>query len=100
MHNHHWSFEIANLIYKPVHVHLTEAIDQFRSSEDVKGRALNNRYWLLRKTKDEPIQLFRRKCYIGSFIGKKFFISEDAKIFKDELYKELPILKEKYGYAQ
>jgi hypothetical protein len=34
---------------------------------------------------------------MGSFIGKKFFISDSARILDEELRTELPILKDKYA---
>lgn len=92
-----FDFSYAELIWKPKHVHLDDALAEFKASGIVKGRALNNRYWLVRKTKDETIQLFRRRCFIGSFIGKKFFASKDADILQEEIKKEMPILKEKYA---
>jgi len=93
-----WGWEEAVRINKPNHIHLTEALQGFKENKDIVGRALNNRYWLLRKQgSNGPVQLFRRKCFIGSFIGNKFFISADAKIFKDELDRELPILVKYYA---
>lgn len=90
-------FLYAGLIYKPQHMHIDAAMEQFKSEASTKARALNNMYWLLRKNKEAQVQLYRRRCFMGSFIGKKFFISSDAKIFNDEIEKELPILGKKYA---
>jgi hypothetical protein len=93
----YWNREIAELILNPSHSYLDDAIKQLRDNSLLKGRALNNRYWVVRESEENVIKLYRRKAFMGSFIGKKFFISDSARILDEELRTELPILKDKYA---
>lgn len=93
-----WSSEIAESVFYPNHCTLEAAINQFKYGKDVMGRALSDKYWLMKSKGEEVLRLFRHNTFVGSLIGKKFFINEVAVILKEELKTELPHLKEKYAY--
>ena len=88
---------LALAIFEPRHSSFEEALAAFQKPE-ITGRALNNSYWLLRRQPKDPIKLYRKRTFLGSFLGKKFFITREAKILTEELLFELPLLKEKYAF--
>lgn len=86
-----WDFRIAELVANPVHsglANLDQALSSLRENKSHTGLALDNRYWLV-KSKDGTVKLFRRRAYVGSFLGSKFFYNEAAKILEEEL-REIP----------
>lgn len=87
-----WTFELAEAVVSPVHSTLQAAIAELRApaNQALGARAISNRYWLIRKPGDDTLNLYRRKAFVGSFLGKRFFINDDAKILKEELKMELP----------
>lgn len=93
-----WTKRLALNILHPEHTHLEVAVQWFKDNPQGRSRALNNRYLLLRTDTDETLKLYRRKAFMGSFIGKKFFVNDAARIFDDELKTELPILRDKYAF--
>lgn len=97
---HNYGNDLLVAIFTPDHCKsLKDAILDMKVNPKCTGRAINNLYWIMRKDKDSDILLYRRKAYMGAFLGKRFFISESAGIFKEELKEDLPSLKRDWGYA-
>jgi len=90
-----WQNMLAYRILYPEHMHIDDAMKWFAQNPEGSARALNNLYWLIRT--DGVIKLYRRRAFIGSFIGNRFFSREDARIFEEELKMELPILRKSYA---
>jgi hypothetical protein len=94
------SFPTIELAFHPQHANLEESLNTFqKKNSKVRTRAISNRYWLFRKDGEDSVRLYRRQAFMGSFIGKKFFVSNAAKIFNEEINMELPVLRTKYSYA-
>lgn len=93
-----WCEDLIRCFFEPDLSTLDSAFTQFKENPKLHGRALSNKYWLIRSKTDDVVKLYRRKAFMGSFLGKRFFVNEPARIFREELVKELPILKEKYAF--
>jgi hypothetical protein len=92
-----WRWDVAEAVLNPKHQSIDAALDDIITNPKISARAINNRYWLIKSGTDEIVKLYRRQCFIGSFLGKRFFYNEDARILRQELKDEFPQLVKKYA---
>lgn len=82
--------EVAEKILTPEHTPVDQAIEEIRSGT-AQARALSNRYQIVKR--GDALTLYSRRTPLGSFVGKRFFPGEGARLLLDEISNELPELK-------